>query len=232
MTLDEIVADIILKTNRPDMGFVTSGGDGRIPSLVMDSTQALHNADFFYKDIKTAQVVFDAAAYVQVLDLSTLPRYRSLSYVRKNDPSLAAYQQNPTLLPPLVNSGGFLVANDTITAFLDIITPTDILDDYGTEKLDVAYQVGNNLMIKSSTSLRYALVGWYSHPYVSKTNYTAYDSWIAREFPSSIIFDCVASVFGTIGKAEQAALMRRPPDGDAVKAKAQLIASNITPVGS
>lgn len=207
MDFPTIVSKVVLETNREDMGFSVDGGDDRIPNAVMASTLYLHCLDYFYKDIKEAQVIFDTAAYIQVLDLSTLPKYRNIAYFRKNDPTLSSYQQNPTILPPLFNNAGFIVGIETKESFLEPTSVTDILDDYGMEKLDIMYQAGNNLKMKSSTSLQYGLVGWYAYPNIqadapTKTSY--YDSWIAREQPQAIIFHASSAIFSSIGKQEQA----------------------------
>jgi hypothetical protein len=204
-----LVDSVYTETARPDLVAETL-------SAVINATLRMHCIDFWYKDINSAQIVFDAAGYVQVLDTTALPRFRSISYMRKNDPSLATYQQNPSILPPLTASFAGIPLSILLTmGFLKILTPTDILDDYGAEKLDVAYQVGSSIMLKSSTSLQYVLAGWYAYPNVdTKNNGLNFDSWIAREMPYAIIYAATSQIFQTIGQNDTSRKYDAPASRD------------------
>lgn len=192
-----LVDSVYTETNRPDLVAETL-------SAVVSATMRMHSLDFWYKDIRTAQIVFDEELYIQVEDTRDLPYYRSIAYMRKNDPSLAEFQQNPSLLPPLTsNVAGIPVSIVSTMAFLRVITPDDILDSYNAEKLDVVYQVGSSLMIKSSTALTYVLAGWYGYPNTDTRNDgNLFDSWIARELPYAIIYDAASKIFQQIGQQE------------------------------
>lgn len=231
MNFNELVAFVITNTNRPDMGFVEDGGDGRIPSAVQSQTLTMHLKDYFYKDIQPAQVVFDIPTnYLQTLDASALPRLRSLAYARKWDPNFATSQQDPAILPPLYNTPGGVVGYNNALAFFKILTPDAILDDYGLEKLDVCYQVGDTLYFKSSTPLAYAQFGWYQFPRLGNltkdTVSNTYRSWIADQYPFAIGWGTVSQIFSTIGQQDQARKLDSPGGlvADAVEA---LIKSNV-----
>lgn len=220
-------------TNRSDMLSISEGGTGEIPLAVQASTLKMHTMEYFFRDIQTAQFKFDAAAYLQVLDLVGIPRYRNLSYFRKNDPSLAIYQQNPTLLPPLV--GSFYGLPYSILQSmkpLKLIEPNNILDDYNVERTDVFYQAGASLFIKSSTPLTYGLMGWYTFPSVgSDDTGTGYSSWIADQYPFAIIYDAASAVLQGIGMTDAARKFDNPQNGLVTEHVRALTINNITAQG-
>lgn len=210
MNFQELVDEVIAQTTRPDMGLISNGGDGRIPRAILAATYKLHCLDYFFKDIQPARIVFDAAGYVQTLDTSVLPRYRSMAYIRKYDPSIDNSQLDPNILPPLYNNVGAVNPTQSM-AFLDPITPAEVLDSYGSERLDVYYQAGDTVFIKTSSSITQALFGWYRFPNIdSSNNYANYDSFIAREFPYAITFSAVAAIYSAIGKQDQARKLESP----------------------
>lgn len=221
MTLTELMNAVYTETNRPDLIAETQ-------QKVFASIFKLHCMEFFYKDIATSEAIFDTAAYVQTIDTSAFPRYRSLSYFRKNDPSLLQYQLNPTLLPPLYSGAGLPTA--TSMGFLTVITPDNILDEYRAERLDVCYQAGGTLYIKASTAITYGLVGWYQYPNLS-TDPAAFDSWIAREFPYAIIFDAASGVLQSIGMTDAARKYDNEKDGLATTQRNIVIMNNIVAQG-
>lgn len=231
MTFDEIYNAVIADTARPDMGKLTAGGDGRIPNRIKAATLSLHSMDFFYKDIKSAIIAFDATAFIQELDTRVLPLYRSLSYIRKWDPTLAAYQANPLLNPPLYDSNGYLVSPNTLAMLAVLTNPQDIFDSYHSERTDVCYQVGGSIMIKSSSSIKQALVGWYAYPNLSwETN--LFDSWIAAEFGQAVVDTTVSWVFSVIGKQEQSRKYDDPRTGLVPYWRNEIKMGNIQPQGS
>lgn len=208
---------VAIVTNRPDMLSVASGGTGDIPLAVQASTLKMHTDEgaFFFKDIVTAQVKFDQAAWIQVLDTSSFARYRAMSYFRKNDPSLASYQLNPGLLPPLT-TGFFGIPYTILQAMLPLqcIEPNNILDEFGVERQDVFYQAGASLFIKSSTSLNYGLMGWYAYPNVGSDDIgTGYSSWIANEYPFAIIYDAASAILQGVGMTDAARKFDNPQNG-------------------
>lgn len=203
MSFTDMVNMVITETGRDEMTFSEDGGTGEIPRALQAATLKMHGLDFFYKDIQTAQVVFDSSAYIQTLDVTTLPRYRNISYIRKWDPTLQTYQLNPTLLPPLFNSVGAINTQQSL-GMLQVIDIDDIFDDYGTEKMDICYQAGSTLFIKCSNAISYALAGWYAYPVVDISNHAAnYNSWIANEYPFALIYDASSKIYAGTGQQDQ-----------------------------
>lgn len=229
MTFTELVAAVYTETNRPDLVAETQ-------QAVLSSLLKIHCMEFMYKDIQTAEVVFDSAAYIQTLDTPDLPRFRSIAYFRKNDPSYAAYQQNPTLFPPLGTYPS--TYPNPVMGFLRIISPDAILDEFDTEKFDVCYQAGSTLFIKSSTPLQYALMGWYAYPNLDITaGGRNFNSWIAREYPYAPVYDAASAILQKIGMTDAARKYDAPADsrgggGLATTNIATLIMNNITAQGS
>lgn len=219
MNLAELIAAVYLETNRPDL-------EDETKQAVLSSTLKMHSLDFFYKDIVTARIVFESSAYIQQLDTTLFPRYRSLSYFRKDDTSLAAYQQNPLLLPPMFNSVGAVNIAQSM-GFVKIITPDAIFDTYGSERRDVGYQAGTTVYIKSSSSFRFGLLGFYRYPDISEEGY---ESWVANEMPYAIVYDAASHIAVTGGNQEVSRKMDGP-DGLATVARTSLINSNIVAVG-
>ncbi len=166
----------------------------------------MHGLEFFYKDILTADVVFDIPAYLQTLDTSALPFFRSISYLRKDNPRYSAFEASPYAgaIPPL-SVNGTILSTSIARSFLKIITPDDILDEYMAEKSDVVYQAGGTIFIRSSTSLQFVNAGWYAWPNLDMANANVgYASWIANEYPYAIIYDAASAVLQKIGMTDAA----------------------------
>ena len=171
MQLSELVSEVYVQTNRPDLVEKTS-------SAIRAATLLAHHSDFYKKDILETGISFDTAAYKQSLDTDVVPRYRKLKWIRKYD--------NVSELPG---------------DFLTVIDVPEILDDYGIERENIAYEAGQNIQISSNTELQYMLMGVYVSPDVTSLNY---NSWVADNFPYLIIHDAAAKVFQSIGNLEQA----------------------------
>lgn len=201
MNLQQLINAVYVETNRPDL-------DTQTMQAILAATLELHGMDLFPKDVETARVVFDAPYYIQQIDTSSLPRFRRLFYARKNSPNLAPYQQNPQLLPPVLDPATGGVNFSQSMAFLRVLDPNDILDDYGTEKLDVCYLAGSTIWIKSSTALQYAFLGWYQYPSLDTSDpsadksYPNFKSWIAVERPYAIVYKAASKIFTRNGKQD------------------------------
>lgn len=236
MTLNELMEGVYVETARPDL--VDETRNKLVASLIN-----YHNYEYFWKDIATAQVVFDVSTYIQVLDLQALPRFRSLSFARKYDPTIVANENTPSLLPPLYPAW---FTRQRAMGLLDIITPDDLFDEFGCEKLDVIYGVGGSLMIKSSISLKYLQVGWYQQPLVGVGTLDdegtpivdgsvalptyGVGSFIAADFPYLLIYDAASGVMQQIGQQDASRKYDNPnPEaGGLVQGQlVQLIKSNI-----
>lgn len=170
MTLNELIQEVYSLTNRPDLINETL-------SAVKAATLKVHGSDFYFKDLFESGVDAGASSYIQSIDLKGLiSNYRSLKYIRKYD-----------------------AVGSMAGRFLDIVNPGEILDDYGIERQDIAYEAGRLLQVKMSTQEQYFLFGCYLYPIVTTTGYT---SWIADEYPYSIVFDAVAKIYGMLQKTE------------------------------
>lgn len=170
-SLANLITSVYTITNRPDLVAETK-------LAVKFATLAAHQSGYYDKDLFESGVVFDAAAYYQSLQYRLLlPRWRSLKFIRK--------YSFPDML-----------AGD----FLKLITPDNSLDSYGINKEDVMYLAGESLEIRSSTQLRYVLLGCYLLPDVTDDGY---NSWISVEHEFLIIFNAARIVYKGIGFDEQ-----------------------------
>lgn len=208
MTLAQLQAAVYTETNRPDLVPQTL-------QAVLAATMSLHGLDLFFKDVLTAQVVFDSCDYIQTLDTTTMPFYRRINFLRKDWPS--RYQQfelTGSPLPPLYTfSEGRILGISQSRAFINWISPDNILDNYKAEKIDVGYQAGSTLMIKSSTPLKYGLVGWYAWPNLDVGNGgAAFSSWIAAEYPYAIVYKAASAILQKIGMTDAARKYDSQPD--------------------
>lgn len=170
MTLTELQQEVYTITNRPDLTAETL-------LAVRQATLALHQTDFYWRDLYETGISFPSVAYIQELDITTLvPRFRALKYLRKSDSSGA---NGP---------------------FFEVVQPESILDSYGMNRTDVCYAAGNSIEIKSSTEFQYAFLGCYRNPDIAVASY---DSWIAIHHPYAIVFEAAEKVFKMIGKSEE-----------------------------
>lgn len=231
MTFEEMVAKVVLDTVRPDMGFAADGGDDRIPEAVAASTRTMHNKDYFFRDLATADLDLGQTAYIQLLDTAGLPFYRNMAYVRKWDPSLNSYALDPTILPPdwLSGTNGALWSANQASGYLRPMDPDMLFDSYGYQKQDVMYQSGSVVQMKSSTPFRWAKVGWFVFPN-TRWRTGQYNSWIADIYPDAIINHAVSFVFASTGEQEMA--RKYDSEGGLVaQAIEPLMKSNVTFVG-
>ena len=172
MTFDELKEEIFLITNRRDLVAETESG-------IKAATLKAHKTDFYSKDIFEIGVEFDSADFRQSFDyISFLSNFRSFKYFRRVEDE-----------------------NDDLGKFFDIITPDEVLDDYGCNRNDIAYVAGRVLEIRSSVEFSKALLGAYVLPIVRKADYL---SWVAEQFPFAIIHEAARRVFRAIGNLDEA----------------------------
>lgn len=177
MTLTELLAEVYSETRRADLVSQTL-------SAVRSATLKAHRIDYFYKDLFETGISFTPADYVHQVDYKTLyPRFRSLKYLRKFD---------PTALPAPGQAG----------TYFNVIDPTDALDPYNVTKEDVCYIAGVYLQIRSSTLLSNALIGFYQDPLIGSTDGT-FSSWIAVDHPWAIIRGAASQIFKIVGKTTE-----------------------------
>lgn len=144
MTLTELIAEVYLLTNRPDLVNQTL-------SAVRSATLKLHQSDYYYKDIFETGIVFGTSEYLQQLDYRTvIPRWRSLKYLRKTD------------------------STGTLGSFFTVVAPEQVLDSYALNRNDICYAAGDVIQIRSSTELQYAIVGCYRNPDVGAISYSSW----------------------------------------------------------
>lgn len=190
MTLTELQQEVYTLTNRPDLVAETL-------LAVRQSTLALHQSDFYWRDLYETGISFSTAAYTQELEYrSILPLFRSIKYLRKAN------------------------ADSTVGAFFTVVQPESVLDHYGANRTDVCYAAGASIEIKSSTQFQYAVLGYYANPNISASGY---NSWIALDHPYAIIFEAAEKVFKMIGKSEEFAAYKLLRDEE----KQRLMMTNI-----
>lgn len=206
--LATLVSMVISETQRPDLAAQTQNA---VLAAVLD----LHTRDFFYRDIQPAQVVFDTTAYLQQLDTSALPRFRSLAYCRKWTNQLNSSAQNPDVLPPLYAPYYPYSIGNSADLLINIIDPSDLFDTYGYLKTNVGYQVGDTFNIKSNTPLPACQIGWYTFPNIdASNNFAGFSSWIALMYPYAVVYLAVSKVLNGAGLKDVAATYYQDrPDG-------------------
>ena len=145
MTLTELIAEVYVLTNRPDLVAETA-------SAIKAATLKAHRTDFYSKDIYETGISFNEVNYRQSLDYITLfSNFRAFKYLRK-----AAS------------------AEDDSGTFFTVITPEEVLDSYGIGRTDIAYVAGRVLEIRSSTAFQYAYLGCYVLPIVTSASYSSW----------------------------------------------------------
>ncbi len=176
MNFDQLLQEVYILTNRPELVAETS-------SAVRLATLKAHHSDFYSHDIVEMQVKFDEKLFKQSIDLYSLAcNYRSAKYFRLTD---------------AVN------CDDVIGPIIDMITPDEILDEYGRNRVNVFYVAGRMLQIKANIEFDTAVFGFYVSPVVIPSG--SYGSWIANTHPGAIINEAARVIFKMIGYDEQSA---------------------------
>ncbi len=145
MTLTELIAEVYIITNRPDLVVMTT-------ARVKAATLKAHQSDFYNKDIHEGGIAFISAEFRQSVDLLTLfPNYRSMRYIRKAEDK-----------------------DDDTGVFFGLIETDEILDSYGLNRTDIAYVAGRVLEIRSSTEFQFALLATYLLPIVTDAAFASW----------------------------------------------------------
>jgi len=196
MSYTSLLSDVYDVTKRPDLTAETAMG-------VKSAVLALHQADFYSKDLYETGISFTTSEYVQSLDYKTLlPRWRQMKYLRKYDAVGLAPGKK-----------------------LEPISIEKVLDGYKIERTDVFYLAGSVYQIKSSTEEQYYLLGAYLFPSVDPANFI---SWIADEYPWAVVFKAASIVMKMIGQEDTAKLL----DEQSRIFAAEISIGNIETVGS
>lgn len=145
MTLAELIAEVYLITNRPDLVAITT-------AAVKSATLKAHNSDFYNYDIHETGITWPSAEFRQSFDIpGLLSNFRAMRYLRKAES-----------------------ATDETGIFFTVIETEEILDSYGINRVDIAYMAGRVLEIRSSTEFQFALLAVYLLPIVTDGAYASW----------------------------------------------------------
>ena len=171
MTLSELIDAVYEQTNRPDLITQTT-------AAVKSATLKMHRSDFYAKDIYESGVDFGTLSYTHSFDYITfIANHRAFKYFKRVED-----------------------ASDEQGKFIDIVGVDEILDQYGCNRTDIAYNAGRVLEIRSSVEFRYALIGVYVNPIVTDAGYS---SWVAEQYPYSIVYEAARIIFKSKGQMEE-----------------------------
>lgn len=174
MTFDEMVAEVIAITKRPDL-------IDRIQSNVRAATLKAHTSDFYYKDLFEVPVQFTDLFHLQsFIPTEVAPLFRKVKYIR-------------LWVGDVYGDVG---------KFLTPIQIENSIDGYGYIKTDVFYMAGQMLQIRGTQALDKVLFGCYQYPILSPS--TAFQSWIANEMPYAIVYEAARVTFKSFSFSEQA----------------------------
>jgi hypothetical protein len=178
-TFAELVADVKIITNRPDL-------DSETKLAVKSATLLCHHSDYYPKDLYETAILWTPVAYQQSLEYRTLvPRWRAFKHLRK-----------------YTVTSGVGAPGD----FIEMLLPEQVLDGYGVSREDICYLAGEDIEIRSSTEDTYMLLSCYRHPDITEATYS---SWVALDHPYAIEYEAASKIFKMIGWDEQAASMQR-----------------------
>jgi hypothetical protein len=176
MNFEQLLKDVYDITNRPSLEAETS-------SAIRLATLKAHHLDFFSRDIVEVPIKFNEKLFKQSIDLYKLAaNYRAAKYFRLTDTANC---------------------DDVIGPFITMITPDEILDSYGRNRVNVSYVAGRMLEIRANVDFNTAIFGFYVNPIVTPSG--SYDSWIANIHPGAIINEAARVIFKMIGYDEQSA---------------------------
>lgn len=196
MTFDELLEEIYLITGRRDLEAESKSGIKR-------ATLKAHQSDFYQRDIWEEVIQLPTCDYIHSLDPYQLwPNFRKWKYFKRVDSNFGMETvvgncDTTTGVSPFTTGS----TNDSNYSFLEIIHPEEILDSYGCNRSDIAYEAGRILEIRSAVTFNKAVVGIYVTPIVTEANYS---SWVAAAHPWFIIHEACRLVFRSIGKLDEA----------------------------
>lgn len=215
MTFDEIVEQVYVLTNRPDL-------ENETKSAVRSAILQMHGIDFFFRDIMISQVIFPEALYIQAFDTSQFQRYRNTAVVRKWDPTLNPQELNP-LLQPRQSSADLVIFTP--------ISPEDIFDHEYTSLLrtNVYYAAGSVLYMRSPTAFKSILIGFYQFPDVFQE--TNFETWLMQNHPYAVIYAATSIIFQTTGENDSSRKYDDPNNGLIKQEKDQIRMANTVAMG-
>lgn len=185
--------------NRPDLA-------ATIARYIARSVLKQHRRDTYARDTVEKPIVFqDPTQLIQHINISSLPRYRKVRYLRRTggptDTQIIAQTLNENNFLNFLLGAGLYT---TYGPFLKEISPENAEDYFGFERSNVFYQGGAALKLFGSGygGMSAVLIGYYADPDVS--NIEVCDSWILRDYPTLIAADVSRKIFKIIGKDEEA----------------------------
>ena len=192
MDIATIRSNVYTITGRPDRVNETN-------LAIQEATLALHGLENWWRDKVEQQVIFAGSSNYQQIPLSSLPRFRTFSYIRKFDPS----GQDP-LTNQLTGKAG---------DFFNPCPPDKLLDPYKVTKDNIYYLSGGGnpasavCQLRSEIAFQYLLVGWMTFPIVYPIeSYSG--SWIAELYPNAIITQAAIKLKKYIVDAEAVKLLQ------------------------
>jgi len=144
-TFAELVADVKIITNRPDL-------DAETKHAVKVATLKAHHSDFYPKDVFETGIQWNPIGYTQSLDYRTLvPRWRAFKYLRKYD-----------------------ATGSTPGDWFTFLLPEQTVDEFNRNRDNVCYVAGEQLEIRSDTEDTYMILGCYVNPDLTENNFTSW----------------------------------------------------------
>lgn len=145
-TFAELVADVKLITNRPDL-------DSETKHAVKIATLKAHHSDFYPKDLYETAIQWNPVSFFQSLEYRTLvPRWRAFKFLRKYDPT----------------------SDDGAGTFFNMLLPEQTTDGYGIARDNICYLAGESIEVRSSTEDEYMILGCYIHPDITEATYSSW----------------------------------------------------------
>lgn len=172
---------------RPEMSEVDANGSSIVRRRIQRAVLAMHRIDFWQKDFVEQKYAFQYNQAVQVINLASFPRIRSIGYIRKFNSSLASN----------ADVSIFGQAGDMFKE----INPQQVFDGYSYDRRNSMYRSGSTIKINSSESIQELLVGWFIDPLLDPI--AVCDSWILTDYPSLIAAAAKRRIFKDIGKDEE-----------------------------
>lgn len=172
--LDDMIANVYVLTNRPDLVAETK-------SQIKKAAIKLHGSDFYIQDLAIATVALTPDTnfrYTVDISNSTLyPRFRKLDFIRDWNSIPTGREQ-----------------------YYSIKAASAILDDYKLEYQRYAYQAGLTIELRADCALTMVQMGYYTFPDIGDTTFS---SWIANLSSAYLEEEAARNLFKMIGKDEE-----------------------------
>lgn len=171
MNFTDLLQEVIDETKRPDLRT-------RITSQIRQSTQAVHMAERWPRDLATEIVTFAQPTILGDFEYTNIPLFRKADAIY---PSV----------------GG---VKTSITAFKEVKAFSQH-DVTGEMEANYWYLAGNKIVVGSQGVFEELLVTYLKNPDCLGNTYS---SWIADEYPYLIVYHATASILERIGARDLA----------------------------